>query len=244
VTPEGSDPLLARIARLANELGPALAPASHVELLEAITAAAKELFGAAACSLALLTDDRTELVFHVASGEGATDVVGVRMPADRGIAGWVISSGQPIAIEDLSDDPRFARDVAETTGFIPTSILAMPLETERGMLGVISVLDRSNERGSDMDVLALFARQAALAIESGRVFADLGAALFGALEQASDDDDLTALLQRSAQGAAGSERKLGEIAAVMNALAEAGPEERDLAVDVLRRFLDYARARW
>jgi GAF domain-containing protein len=212
--------------------------------LEAITAAAKELFGAAACSLALLTDDRSELVFQVATGAGADDVVGVRMPSDQGIAGWVVSSGQPIAIEDLSSDPRFASDVAETTGYVPTSILAMPLETERGALGVISVLDRSNERGNDMDVLALFARQAALAIESGRIFADLGSALFGALAGASDDDDLTQLLLEVATRASGSQRKLADIAATMNALAAAGQQERDLALDVLGRFLEYARSRW
>ncbi|MEA2435166.1 MAG: hypothetical protein QOG54_2623 [Actinomycetota bacterium] len=244
MTTEGSDPLLDRVARLANELGPALAPASHIELLEAITAAAKELFGAAACSLALLSEDGTELVFHVATGEGASDVLGVRMPSDQGVAGWVVSSGQPIAIEDLANDQRFAREVAETTGYVPTSILAMPLETERGRLGVISVLDRSNERGSDMDVLALFARQAALAIESGRVFADLGAALFGALAGASDDDELSELLERTSAESRGSQRRLGEIAATLNELAEAGPGERDLALDVLRRFLKYSRSRW
>jgi GAF domain-containing protein len=243
VTPE-AEPLLDRVARLANELGPALAPASHAELLQAITAAAKELFGAAACSLALLSDDRSELVFHIATGEGASEVVGTRMPSDQGIAGWVVSSGQPIAIEDLSQDPRFARDVAETTGYVPTSILAMPLQTDRGTLGVISVLDRSNERGSDMDVLALFARQAALAIESGRVFAELGTALFGALAGASEDGDLAELLRSTAERTSSSPRKLAEIAVLFNRLAEAGPEERDLALEVLNRFLEFARTRW
>jgi len=81
----------------------------------------------------------------------------------------MLPRGQPIEIADVTRDPRFARDVAESTGYVPRAILAMPLETDRAMLGVIEDLDRRKDGGSgarDMELLALFARQAALAIET------------------------------------------------------------------------------
>lgn len=237
--------LLAELARIAAESGPALMPAGHDELLRSITEAARGVFSAAACSLALLSDDESELVFHVASGTGADEVVGLRVPVDRGIAGWVVTSGQPIAIEDVAADPRFASDVADETGYRPTSILAMPLQTDRRMIGAIEVLDRSADRdGSrDMQVLGLFADQAALAIENSRVFEDLGRVLLEALGRIVDDDDLHAALTEVAAGSTGPSRELAEIAGAFRALGEAGPSERRLAASVLHNFLSYARTR-
>jgi GAF domain-containing protein len=85
----------------------------------------------------------------------------------KGIAGWVVSSGQPIAVHDVRADPRFAVDVAESTGFVPRSILAAPLTAHGEALGVVEVLDRTpaTDRGDDLDLLGLLATQAALAVE-------------------------------------------------------------------------------
>lgn len=237
--------VLRDIARIADDLGPALVPAGHLELLNSITEAAQRLFHAAACSLALLTDDQTELVFHVASGAGAEDVVGMRIPSSQGIAGWVVTSGQPIAIENVQSDARFRRDVAESTGYVPTSIFAMPLETERRMIGVISVLDREpgQEGSRDMELLALFARQAALAIENSRVFTELGKALFQAVGRSADATEVTSALQNVADSTTGPSGELAELAAHFNELALAGSEERAGATKLVGHFLDYVRSR-
>ena len=237
--------MLSELARTATDLGPALAPAGHQELLRSITAAAKDIFEAAACSLALLDDAEEKLTFFVATGAGADDVIGLTVPVGQGIAGWVVASGQPIEISDVSRDPRFARDVAESTGYVPRAILAMPLETERAMLGVIEVLDRRRGGGSgvrDMELLALFARQAALAIENSRVFAGLGHALFEALAEATDGD-LSAALRRAAQQASGPSPELAELAAHFNLLARMGSEERLAATRLVGEFVAYMWAR-
>lgn len=237
--------LLRDVARLADELGPALAPAGQLELLRSITDAAKSLFEAAACSLALLDNDDSELVYYVASGAGAEDVVGMRMPSGQGIAGWVVMSGQPIAIEDVRQDPRFAQSFAESTGYVPTSILAMPLETERRMLGVISVLDRrsdGSEGSHDMELLSLFARQAALGIENLGVFSRLGHELLRAVGEAGDGD-LTTTLLRLAEESEGPSAEMAELASHFNFLATAGEEERSAAVGILREFVNYIKVR-
>src|SRR4029453_17732384 len=122
--PDRSDRLLEQVAALAADLGPALAPVGQLELLRSITAAARELFDPAACSLALLDEAQETLIFHVASGADSEEVVGQRVPVNRGIAGWVVSSGQPVAVADVAADPRFAAAVAEATGDLPRSGLA------------------------------------------------------------------------------------------------------------------------
>ena len=61
--------VLGELAGLADELGPALVPPGHDELLESIAETARSLFEAAACSIALLEDEDAEepqLAFRVA----------------------------------------------------------------------------------------------------------------------------------------------------------------------------------
>jgi GAF domain-containing protein len=242
-----NDPLR-QLARLATDVGPALAPVGHQELLRSITSAAQHLFNAAACSLALLDEREEELTFVVASGAGADEVVGMRVPVGRGIAGWCVTSGQPIAITDVRRDPRFAADVAQSTGYVPTSILAMPLETERRMLGVIEVLDRSgNGRDDrrDLELLGMFAQQAALAIEGARVFGDLGRVLLAAAADASEGD-IGVSLRRAAEDAPGPDPDLAELAALFADLGRVGREERRVVTRIVQEFLGYVqgRARW
>lgn len=238
--------VLTRVAQIASDLGPALVPTGHTELLRSVTAAAKELFQAAACSVALLTDDQRELVYQVATGEGAEEVEGMRIPSSQGIAGWVVTSGQPMAIEDTSEDPRFAKRIAEKTGYVPKTILAMPLETERRMIGVISVLDREGHptgTGKDMELLGIFANQAALAIENSRVFTDLGHALFEAVAQAADGDDVGRVLEDVARQKRGRDAEVAELAAHFNEISQAGDPERRAAVRILREFAQYLAAK-
>jgi GAF domain-containing protein len=234
------------VARIAADMGLALVPAGHHELLRSITAAAKDLFGAAACSLALLDDKEEELVFHVATGAGAEEVIGMRVPLGGGIAGWVVSSGQPIAIADVRQDPRFAADVASTTGYVPRSIIAMPLQTQRQILGVIEVLDRSadgRDDRRDMQLLALFAEQAALAIENSRVFSNLGRVLFQSAAAAVTDADLRSALERMAREGPQPDAELAELAALFNDLGQAGSRERRVVARMASEFLSYLRER-
>lgn len=102
----------------------------------------RALFEAAACSIALASPDGSELRFVAADGAGADGIVGVSLPIRRGIAGWVAMTGQAIAVADVTQDDRFARDIAEATDYVPTTILAAPLLDDAGeTLGVIEVLD-------------------------------------------------------------------------------------------------------
>jgi GAF domain-containing protein len=118
----------------------------------------------------LLDEAAGELVFEAVAGEGES-LLGTRIPAARGIAGWVAQSGEALAIEDVSADPRFARDVAEQTGYVPKGLIAVPLIAQDRVIGVLSVLDRPEQAAfsvAESDLLSLFATQLPPRLRSSR----------------------------------------------------------------------------
>lgn len=237
--------VLAELAATLNEIGPAIVPVGFHELLESITETARSLFSAAACSLALVDDEGEHLTFEVASGTGSAEVIGVRVEVGKGIAGWVAASGQPIAIADVAKDQRFHAQVAADTGYVPRSIVAMPLETDRGVVGVIEVLDASRDdrdTSRDMEMLATFARQAALAIESARVFRELGTSVLRAAAGASPETLADALRDR-AEAATGDSGRLTALTAELHDIITLGPRELEAAVGVLQVFAQYTKRR-
>jgi GAF domain-containing protein len=240
------DDVLRELGELATSLGPGIRPAGTEELLRSLAETARRLFGAAACSLAMLSADESELRYTIAAGAGADEVTGMRIPSSQGIAGWVVQSGQPIAISDLASDPRFSRETAEQTGYVPQTILAVPVQTAQRMLGVISLLDRDARRPAaeqDMALLALFADQAALALGSVEAFSSLGRVLLTALADAVAGTDLGRALRQAAAGLPEADQDLAELAAAFAILAQHGPAERQLALAVLRNVAEYTERR-
>ena len=164
---------------------------------------ARAIFGAKASSIFLLDEETEELVFEAVSGEGEGELIGMRLPSSTGIAGWVLVTRQPLVIDDLSSDPRFARAAAERTGYVPNAIMAVPLLHEETALGVLSVLDRPEGTRfgiSELDLLGLFAAQAAIGLvllqkarRAHRVLTDAGStaasvARIAAILERRDDD--------------------------------------------------------
>jgi GAF domain-containing protein len=154
-----------RAAVAAGVLG---AEESYRSLLRSVVEVARAIFGAKASSIFLLDEETDELVFEAVAGEGEETLVGRRFPSSTGIAGWVLVTRQPLVIEDVVEDPRFGREVAESTGFVPKGLMAVPLLHEERALGVLEVLDRPKEAQftlQEMDLLSLFANQAAIALD-------------------------------------------------------------------------------
>jgi len=137
-------------------------------LLQSVVEVARAIFGAQASSIFLLDEEADELVFEAVAGEGAETLVGTRFPSSTGVAGWVLVTRQPMVIEDVSEDPRFSKEIAESTGYVPKGLMAVPLLHDEDVLGVLEVLDRP-ERSQfslvEMDLLTLFANQAAIALD-------------------------------------------------------------------------------
>jgi len=139
----------------------------HRTLLNSVVLTARAIFDAAASSIFLRDADTGELVFEAVAGEGEDFLVGSRFPASTGIAGWVLDSAQPIIIDDVADDPRFAREAAESTGYVPSTLMAAPVICGEEAIGVLEVLDAAESTRSPLsrlELLSLFAMQAAAAL--------------------------------------------------------------------------------
>lgn len=173
--------------RAAVAAGALASEETHRALLQAIVDVARAIFGARAASIFLLDEDTDELVFEAVAGEGAGELVGTRLPSSTGIAGWVLVTRQPLVLDDVKNDPRFSRETAERTGFVPEGLMAVPLLHEERSLGVLQVLDRPQQSRfslQEMDLLGLFATQAAVGLELLRSARRARAALEGAGELA------------------------------------------------------------
>ena len=180
------------------------------ELLQSIVEVARAIFGARASSVFLHDEESDELVFEAVAGEGADELIGQRFPSSTGIAGWVLVTRQPLVVDELDKDPRFAREAAESTGFVPKGLMAVPLLHEDQALGVLEVLDRPQQAAfslAEMEVLGLFANQAAIALDllqkarSARTVLEeeggeaAALARFAARLDEADEDKRTAALQ-------------------------------------------------
>lgn len=163
-------------------------------LLQSIVDVARAIFGAKASSIFLLDEAADELVFEAVAGEGEGTLVGRRLPSSTGIAGWVLVTRQPLVLEDVGGDPRFARDAAEATGYVPKGLMAVPLLHDEEALGVLQVLDRESARFTlaEMDLLGLFANQAAIALDLLQRTRRASAVLAGG------DDELAAVARLAA----------------------------------------------
>jgi len=142
--------------------------ATHRQMLRSIVDVARAIFGARAASVFLLDEATDELVFEAVSGEGEDSLIGRRFPSSTGIAGWVLVTRQPLVIEDAATDPRFSREAARATGYVPRGIMAVPLLHDERTLGVLEVLDRPQQSRftlAEADLLGLFAGQAAIALD-------------------------------------------------------------------------------
>jgi len=170
--------------RLQAAVAAAVLPAEEdfAELLRSVVVVARSIFGAKASSVFLLDEETDELVFAAVANPSEQHLVGLRMPSSQGVAGWVLSARTPLVLEDVRNDPRFSRDVAENTGYVPKGLMAVPLLHDDEPLGVLQVLDRP-ERSTfslaEMELLGLFATQAAVALSLLRKARRAKAALAG-----------------------------------------------------------------
>ncbi len=145
-------------------------------------------------------------MFEAVSGEGGDTLVGTRFPSSTGIAGFALVTRQPLVVDDLSSDPRFSRERAESTGYVPNSIVASPLLHDERALGVLSVLNRADDRPfgvAQLELLSRFSTQAAIGLDlllrARRARAALAgegsAALVGRVAALLDEEDEEAAVQ-------------------------------------------------
>jgi Nif-specific regulatory protein len=140
-------------------------------LLELIIESAAQVVQAKAASLLLVEPKTNTLFFQVATGEKKDEVKEYRVKMGQGIAGHVAQTGEPLMIADVSDDPRWYKEISESLRFETQSIACVPLRLGDETIGVVQIIDKQDSstlQEADMDLLNEFAALAALAIGHAR----------------------------------------------------------------------------
>lgn len=225
----------------------AVLPSSNDELLNSIVLAAARIFGAAAASILLVNEKEQVLEFKVAYGPSERPLIGTKFPLDKGIAGYVVLTGQPIATSNVTQDKRFDQDFAKSTGYVPESILATPLLSGDRIIGVMEVLDKINADSfgiQDMELLGMFAQQAALAIDQAQQISNMEEALVLGLKRlvsdnpSQDSAELLSVLEESLDEESRVPDIL-ELADLFNQISTLGESERKACLQVLNVFAEY-----
>jgi PAS domain S-box-containing protein len=155
------------------ETGQALTASLELDdVLHSLMDRVREYFRMEAASVAMVDEETGDLVFRVASGAAAADVVGLRLKAGQGVAGWVAISGQPALVPAVRRDTRFYRGVDEKTGFHTRALMAVPIKLGQKTIGVIEAINPQEGRLEDGDLRLLMnvATLAASAIQNARHF--------------------------------------------------------------------------
>jgi GAF domain-containing protein len=222
--------------------GRAILPKSNDTLLKSIVGAAAKIFGAAAASILLVNEEQEALEFKVSTGEADHDLVGTMFPYDKGIAGYVFMTGMPIATSNVKEDKRFNQDFAKSTGYVPSSILATPLiSSDDKVMGVLDKLDAKSFDMHDMELMGLFAQQAAMAIEQSQQIDEIQDAMVRALRRLAKTDrtkesaDLRTALDQSLENQA-EKTDLLALADLFNQISALGEEERQACIQILEVF--------
>ena len=158
-----------------NEIGKALTSSLDIsEVMHLILAKVSQLLKPSNWSLLLLDPQTQELRFQAAVGAGSEKLLGLRLKRGEGIAGHVAQSREPLRVDDVREDPRFAARFDEKSSFLTRAILCVPLISKDRCLGVIELVNGAKDgpfREEDLKTLITVAEFAAIALENAQNFA-------------------------------------------------------------------------
>jgi signal transduction histidine kinase len=145
------------------------------DLLSRILAQAITVLGGGAGSIALCEADGA-LRFRTVQGPAAPRLIERTLPHGTGLLGWSIKHRTPLVIDDPSQDPRHASEIATEIGVVPQHLMVAPLIEGEDVIGGIEIIDqrRSSRDGDgawgndDLKLLVLIAAQTANAISLAR----------------------------------------------------------------------------
>lgn len=144
-------------------------------LLQFIMDSAIQVTSSEASSILLKDKHTNDLVFAASSEGSASELLGKPVPLEGSIAGTILKSDSPVAIDDVSQDPRHYRQVDQQTDFQTRSLLGVPMRIKQDVIGVLEVVNKKNGGWTEHDqaFLSSLAAQAAVAIENSQLVSAL-----------------------------------------------------------------------
>jgi PAS domain S-box-containing protein len=148
------------------------------EIMQALLTQVNEVLNAEATSIALVDKRTRELVYQTAAGIGGDKIVGLRLPANQGVSGWVMEHAQPALVPDTAADLRFTTKGDEITGHPTRTIICAPIQHKDEVLGTIQAINpiQGNFNQRDLELLVNLANIASSAIVNAQQFSRAQAA--------------------------------------------------------------------
>lgn len=126
------------------------------------------------CSILLLDKETNQLVIKSACGLPQEIIAQTKLKPDEGISGWVIQHKEPLLVEDIEIDPRFATDSHEK--YYTHSFISVPLMAKKEIIGVVNVNNKRTKEiftKDDLRFVRGVANEATIAIENARLYSSL-----------------------------------------------------------------------
>jgi signal transduction protein with GAF and PtsI domain len=187
-----------------------------------------------------------DMKFSWAIGKVADQLIGLQIPAGKGIAGFVMSSGQPMAVADVGQEESFYDAVDKHTGYSTQTILATPLRYDGEVIGVLEFVNRIGEQPfaaftpEEMDKAALFAEAISSLVNAHEV-AMLTESICDRMLQNKEDIEVMRVWVNNLRSAT-EHKELLELALLIREFSTRGGSERKLCKDVLEAFLRYSES--
>jgi signal transduction protein with GAF and PtsI domain len=223
-------------------------------LSEPLTSSIRNLLELAASSMrseeasVIVADEDGNLSFLVAIGKVADQLHGITIPAGKGIAGFVYSSGQPMVIADAGNEDSFYAEVDKQTGYATQTLLATPLRFKDNVIGVLEFVNRIGSppyeafTPLEMDKAALFADSIAALVNAynlAKGLQELTSHLLGAEGEPAIEEVGAWLRQLRSSD---EHKRLISIALLVRQIGALGENEMQLCREVLEAFLKHSRS--
>jgi GAF domain-containing protein len=111
--------------------------------------------GTEAISIFVLDERHDELVLKYAAGPVRRAILGLRIPSQQGVVGWVVKFNDPLIVPAPGLDQRFFSGIDQQTGFVTRSILCVPVVRNDRSVGAIEVLNKTTGSFTDDDLVFL-----------------------------------------------------------------------------------------
>jgi putative nucleotidyltransferase with HDIG domain len=162
-----------KVLQRVNEIS---ASTNDVEpLLERAMDLVTEIAPSEAGSLMLLTPDRARLKFSITKGPVAEKLKGMEIAVGQGIAGWVAKTGIPLIVNDVSNEPKWKKEIAENIDFPTNNILCVPLKSRAEVIGVVELINklRGDEYDDDdLEIIELLGAHLSTLIENRQLYTE------------------------------------------------------------------------
>ncbi|NJN54184.1 MAG: GAF domain-containing protein [Anaerolineae bacterium] len=166
-----------RLVRMV-EISRILNSETHLEqLLSHIIEEAAELTDSEAASIFLLDPRTRQLLFTASSNPIPANMANIPVSLDNSIAGAIVKANRPMYIQDVSQDPRWNKNIDQAIEFQTKSILGVPMRN--GNKEPVGVLEAINKQGAahfvreDFETLTVLADIAGVAVEKARLIEEL-----------------------------------------------------------------------